>query len=109
MRTDFDDLLLLPVLLFRGDDELKAKYQKFPYILIDEYQDTNEAQYQLIRLLGEHQNVCATGDPDQAIYGWRGADIRNILQFERISGCTSIYWNRTIVRLKSSYVPRSLS
>lgn len=89
---DFDDLLLLPVRMFRENQELLEKYrEKFPYILIDEYQDTNQAQYAFIRLLAEHQNVCATGDPDQAIYGWRGADISNILDFEKdFPGCKQV-------------------
>jgi len=89
---DFDDLLLLPVQMLRNNPELRARYQeRFPYILIDEYQDTNSAQYEVVRLLGAHQNVCATGDPDQAIYGWRGADIRNILHFERdFPGCKTV-------------------
>ena len=70
---------------------LNAIRKNSPYILIDEYQDTNVAQYKLIRLLGGHQNVCATGDPDQAIYGWRGADLNNILDFERdFPGCATI-------------------
>ena len=82
--VDFDDLLLKPVRLFEGDEELRRKYiDRFPYLLIDEFQDTNQVQYRLIRLLAEHRNICATGDPDQAIYGWRGADIENILNFER--------------------------
>ncbi len=81
---DFDDLLLLPVQMFKQDADLLEKYrEKFPYILVDEYQDTNAAQYEFIKLLGAHGNICATGDPDQAIYGWRGADINNILDFEK--------------------------
>ena len=89
---DFDDLLLRPVLLLQQHREIQQKYlEKFPYVLIDEYQDTNAAQYAFIRLLGEHGNVCATGDPDQAIYEWRGADITNILQFEQdYPQCTSV-------------------
>jgi DNA helicase-2/ATP-dependent DNA helicase PcrA len=82
-KLDFDDLLLKPVRLLEKDAVARRRWQeRFPYILIDEYQDTNAAQYRLVRLLGEHRNVCATGDPDQAIYGWRGADIRNILRFQ---------------------------
>ncbi|MBA3937351.1 MAG: UvrD-helicase domain-containing protein, partial [Planctomycetes bacterium] len=82
--VDFDDLLVKPVRLLENDEELRRKYvDRFPYILIDEFQDTNQVQYRLIRLLGSHGNICATGDPDQAIYGWRGADIENILNFEK--------------------------
>jgi DNA helicase-2/ATP-dependent DNA helicase PcrA len=90
--VDFDDLLLKPVRLFEADDELRRKYvARFPYILVDEFQDTNQVQYRLIRLLAEHANICATGDPDQAIYGWRGADIENILNFERdFAGCKTV-------------------
>ena len=90
--VDFDDLLLRPVKFFdQHADHLERYQEKFPFILIDEYQDTNAAQYKLIRLLGGHQNVCATGDPDQAIYGWRGADLNNILDFERdFPGCTTV-------------------
>jgi DNA helicase-2/ATP-dependent DNA helicase PcrA len=89
---DFDDLLMRTVKLFESDPEVLAKYQeRFPYILIDEYQDTNAAQYALIRQLGAHGNVCATGDPDQAIYGWRGADLENILRFEKdFPGCHTV-------------------
>lgn len=89
---DFDDLLVWPVRLLNRDAVLLRKWQeRFPYVLIDEYQDTNTVQYRLIRLLGEHGNVCATGDPDQAIYGWRGADIENILRFEKdFPGCKTI-------------------
>jgi DNA helicase-2/ATP-dependent DNA helicase PcrA len=79
---DFDDLLLHPLTLFREHPErLRAYQQKFSFILVDEFQDTNKAQYQLIRLLGAHGNVCAVGDDDQSIYGWRGADVRNMQDF----------------------------
>ena len=91
-HLDFDDLLLMPVRLFEADAELLKKWQeRFPYILVDEYQDTNRVQYRLLRLLGEHRNICATGDPDQAIYGWRGADIENILTFAKdFPGCKKV-------------------
>jgi DNA helicase II / ATP-dependent DNA helicase PcrA len=79
---DFDDLLLHPLTLFREHpDRLRAYQKRFGYILVDEFQDTNRAQYQLIRLLGAHGNVCAVGDDDQSIYGWRGADVRNMQDF----------------------------
>jgi DNA helicase II / ATP-dependent DNA helicase PcrA len=79
---DFDDLLLHPLTLFREhSDRLRAYQQRFQFILVDEFQDTNRAQYQLIRLLGAHGNVCAVGDDDQSIYGWRGAEVRNMQDF----------------------------
>jgi DNA helicase-2/ATP-dependent DNA helicase PcrA len=79
---DFDDLMLHPLTLFRDHpDRLRAYQQRFGFILVDEFQDTNRAQYQLIRLLGAHGNVCAVGDDDQSIYGWRGADVRNMQDF----------------------------
>jgi ATP-dependent DNA helicase UvrD/PcrA len=79
---DFDDLLLHPLTLFREHPERLQAYQhRFHFILVDEFQDTNRAQYQLIRLLGAHGNVCAVGDDDQSIYGWRGADVRNMQDF----------------------------
>ncbi|HKU61437.1 MAG TPA: UvrD-helicase domain-containing protein [Gemmatimonadales bacterium] len=79
---DFDDLLLHPLTLFREHPErLRAYQERFSFILVDEFQDTNRAQYQLIRLLGAHGNVCAVGDDDQSIYGWRGADVRNMQDF----------------------------
>jgi len=83
--VDFDDLLYLPAQLFRTQPEVLAKYQdRWRYLLIDEYQDTNHAQYLLARLLaGERKNLFVVGDPDQSIYSWRGADIGNILNFER--------------------------
>jgi DNA helicase-2/ATP-dependent DNA helicase PcrA len=79
---DFDDLLLHPLTLFREHpDRLRAYQSRFNFILVDEFQDTNRAQYQLVRLLGAHGNVCAVGDDDQSIYGWRGADVRNMQDF----------------------------
>ena len=82
---DFDDLLLEAVRLLKSSGEVRRRYnQRYEYILIDEYQDTNRPQYELMKLLGgEHHNVCVVGDEDQSIYSWRGADIRNILEFER--------------------------
>ena len=82
---DFDDLLFKVVHLFKNFPEVLERYQdKFRYILIDEYQDTNHAQYAITQLLAQrYENICATGDPDQSIYGWRGANIRNILNFEK--------------------------
>jgi DNA helicase-2/ATP-dependent DNA helicase PcrA len=81
--ADFDDLLVLPVKMLAGSPPELEKYRRrFQYILVDEYQDTNRAQYQLVKLLaGGHGNICVVGDDDQSIYGWRGADIRNILDF----------------------------
>jgi ATP-dependent DNA helicase UvrD/PcrA len=79
---DFDDLLLHPLTLFREHPERLQAYQhRFHFILVDEFQDTNRAQYELVRLLGAHGNVCAVGDDDQSIYGWRGADVRNMQDF----------------------------
>ena len=81
---DFDDLLMKSVQLLREFPEVRQKYQeRYRYIMVDEFQDTNISQYQLARYLGEsHQNVCVVGDPDQSIYSWRSADIRNILSFK---------------------------
>ena len=83
--VDFDDLLMLTVEVLERFPEARQRWQKaFRYVLVDEYQDTNHAQYRLLQLLaGEHKNLCAVGDPDQSIYAFRGADIRNILEFER--------------------------
>ena len=82
---DFDDLLLLPIKLFKDYPDVLEKYQdRFKYILVDEYQDTNEAQYILIKMLSKkYQNICVVGDLDQSIYGFRGANFRNILNFEK--------------------------
>jgi ATP-dependent DNA helicase UvrD/PcrA len=83
--VDFDDLLMLTVDVLERFPEAREKWQNaFRYILVDEYQDTNHAQYRLLQLLAEkHVNLCAVGDPDRSIYGWRGAEIGNILDFER--------------------------
>jgi DNA helicase-2/ATP-dependent DNA helicase PcrA len=82
---DFDDLLTKSAFLLEGHADVRAEIgNRFKYLLIDEYQDTNHAQYRIAKaLVSTHNNICATGDPDQSIYRWRGADIRNILDFER--------------------------
>src|SRR5205823_9827027 len=79
------DLLMLTVDVLERFPEAREKWATaFRYVLVDEYQDTNHSQYRLLQLLAErHRNVCAVGDPDQSIYGWRGAEISNILDFER--------------------------
>lgn len=83
--VDFDDLIYLPSKLFETNSEVLEKYQnKYKYIMVDEYQDTNHSQYFMIKSLCEkHQNLCVVGDDDQGIYAWRGADIKNILSFEK--------------------------
>ncbi len=83
--VDFDDLLLLPIKLFKENKRILEEYQeRFKYILIDEYQDTNEAQYVLTKMLAKrYENICVVGDSDQAIYGFRGANFKNILNFEK--------------------------
>ena len=83
--VDFDDMLYLTVEVLERFPDARDRWQKaFRYVLVDEYQDTNHAQYRLLQLLAEkHRNVCAVGDPDQSIYAFRGADIRNVLEFER--------------------------
>lgn len=83
--VDFDDLLFLAVRLLQENDQVREKYQsRFHYILVDEYQDTNRAQYLLTKILADRwQNICVVGDADQSIYAWRGADMRNIIDFTR--------------------------
>jgi len=82
---DFDDLLMLPIILFNENKEVLAYYQeRFKYILIDEYQDTNQVQYILTKMLSaKYKNICVVGDPDQSIYGFRGSNYKNILNFEK--------------------------
>jgi DNA helicase-2/ATP-dependent DNA helicase PcrA len=96
---DFDDLLVRTAFLFRDRPEVRQLLgRRYKYILIDEYQDTNHAQYILAHGMAmEHENICVTGDPDQSIYAWRGADIRNILEFE------TDYPNATVIRLEENY------
>ncbi|MGH9530500.1 MAG: ATP-dependent helicase, partial [Terriglobales bacterium] len=96
---DFDDLLLEAVRLLKAAGEIREYYnRRFQYILVDEYQDTNRPQYELMRLLaGSRHNVCAVGDEDQSIYSWRGADIRNILEFEKD------FPEAKIIRLEQNY------
>ncbi|HEX3985745.1 MAG TPA: UvrD-helicase domain-containing protein [Acidobacteriaceae bacterium] len=96
---DFDDLLLEAVRVLKVSAETRERYnRRYRYLLIDEYQDTNRPQYELMKLLGgEHQNVCVVGDEDQSIYSWRGADIRNILEFEKD------FPNVKTVRLEQNY------
>jgi len=94
----FDDLLVLPVRIFRESATILEHYRsKFQFILVDEYQDTNRAQFQFIKMLGSHGNVAVVGDDDQSIYGWRGADIRNILDFEKE------FASARVVKLEENY------
>ena len=96
---DFDDLLMLPIILFNENKEILEYYQeKFKYILIDEYQDTNRVQYILTKMLSaKYKNICVVGDPDQSIYGFRGSNYRNILNFEKD------YKNTKVILLEQNY------
>ncbi|MDN5353303.1 MAG: ATP-dependent helicase UvrD/PcrA [Candidatus Cloacimonadota bacterium] len=96
---DFDDLLLNTAYLLHDHSQILKKYQqKFRYVMIDEYQDTNYAQFKIVNLIASaHQNLCVVGDDDQAIYSWRGADIRNILNFEKD------YKNVKTIKLERNY------
>ncbi|MCL2439021.1 MAG: UvrD-helicase domain-containing protein [Alphaproteobacteria bacterium] len=97
--VDFGDLLLYPLIIFNKNPDVLKEYQdKFKYILVDEYQDTNKVQYQLLKLLYEgHKNIACVGDDDQSIYSWRGADIDNILRFEQD------FKEAKIIRLETNY------
>ncbi|MCT7556295.1 ATP-dependent helicase [Aliarcobacter butzleri] len=97
--VDFDDLLLLPYKILRNNENLaKQISQKYQYIMVDEYQDTNELQYRLLRLLcSSHNNLCVVGDDDQSIYGWRGATIKNILNF------SDHFENSLVIKLEDNY------
>ncbi len=97
--VDFDDLLMLPIILFNENKDILAFYQdRFKYILVDEYQDTNEVQYVLTKMLSaKYKNICVVGDPDQSIYGFRGSNYRNILNFEKD------YKNTKVILLEQNY------
>lgn len=101
--VDFDDLLYLPVKIFEQYPAVRAFYQsRWSYLLIDEYQDTNNAQYALVKfLLGPEQNFCVVGDPDQSIYSWRGANIHNIMDFEKD------FAEAKVIRMEQNYRSRS--
>ena len=96
---DFDDLIFQTVRLFQEHPDVLETYQRrFQYIHIDEYQDTNRAQYLLVRMLADkHQNLCVVGDADQSIYRWRGADMGNILRFQED------YPEATVIKLERNY------
>lgn len=96
---DFDDLLMRPMMMFRDYPQIAEKYKhRWDYILVDEYQDTNHVQFELVKLFSEiSKNICVVGDDDQSIYGWRGADVNNILDFEKT------FPNARIIKLEQNY------
>jgi DNA helicase-2/ATP-dependent DNA helicase PcrA len=96
---DFDDLLIEAVRLLAHDQPTRERLtRRYEFVMVDEYQDTNRSQYDLMKLLsGERGNICVVGDEDQSIYGWRGANIRNILDFERD------FPGASIIRLEQNY------
>jgi len=96
---DFDDLLMYTAILLHDNEEVRKKYEElFKYVMIDEYQDTNYVQFKIVNLIARnHQNLCVVGDDDQAIYSWRGADIKNILNFEKD------YENVATIKLERNY------
>ncbi len=112
---DFDDLLIHPLTLFREHPERLAYWQdRFQHVLVDEFQDTNAAQYLLVKHLAKrHGNLCVVGDDDQAIYGWRGADVRHMLTFSpsrtTFPARSSCDWSRITGARKSSSMPRTAS
>lgn len=114
---DYDDLITVPIDLFQQYPQVLEKYQnRFQYLLVDEYQDTNRGQYVLISLLAQrHRNLCVVGDDDQSIYGWRGADLRNILEFEKDFPETMVFFleqnyrsTQTILKAASSVVHKNV-
>jgi len=96
---DFDDIIIKTIELFKKDEEILRYYQdRFRYIMVDEYQDTNRPQYEFVNLLAKrYRNLCVVGDDDQSIYGWRGADIKNILDFEKD------YPEAKVIKLEQNY------
>ena len=101
--VDFDDLVLAPLQILKSHETIREKWQaRFRHLLVDEFQDTNRSQLELVRLLtGEHRNICVVGDDDQSIYGWRGAEVGNILEFERY------FPGAKIVKLELNYRSRA--
>jgi DNA helicase-2/ATP-dependent DNA helicase PcrA len=97
--VDFDDLLLLTYRLFRDNEDLRTQFQtNWKYVLIDEFQDTNDIQYKLVKeILNPDRNICVVGDDDQSIYGWRGAKIENILEFDRM------FQGAKVIKLEQNY------
>ncbi len=109
--VDFGDILLYTLSILMSDSEILDQYQeRFRYIMVDEYQDTNVTQYLFLRLLCQkYRNLCCVGDDDQSIYSWRGAEIENILRFEKILPTPKWYgWSATIVPPPTFWPPPPL-